>query len=46
MFQKSLYENFDKPFSRLNTESLTSGETDLRAYADKLKERKGYGGNT
>ncbi len=30
----------------LNTDSLTGGDTDLRAYADKLKERKGYGGTT
>ncbi len=28
----------------LNTDSLVTGETDLRAYAEKLKERKGYGG--
>ena len=30
----------------LNTDSLAGGEIDLRSYADKLKERKGYGGTT
>ena len=28
----------------LNTDSLASEQSDLRAYAEKLKERKGYGG--